>query len=177
MLNMPMMDMPMKDMPMLNKPMNDMPMMNKPMKDMPMMDKPMKDMPMMNMPMKDMPMMNMPMMNMPECMDDDKDLKMLYPKIYNSVNPMIKHHCNMMESIHGTMHCPSKDEMYRICKDICDKHEKHHMRDDEDDYDDKDDDMTRRRRYGRRRGISDLARILIIRNLIGRRGRRGGYWG
>ena len=38
--------------------------------------------------------------------------------------------------------------------------------------------MRQRRRYGRRRGISDLARILIIGDLIGRRGRhRREHWG
>ena len=131
-------------------------------------------MPMMNMPMN-MSMMNMPMMNMPMCMEDNEDLKKLYPKIYFSIYPMAAHHCDMMESRHGSMYCPSKVEMDRMCKEICDKHEEHHKHDDDDDF--KDNDMRQNRRYGRRRGIQDIARILIIRNLIERRRRhRREYW-
>lgn len=144
---------------------------------------------MMHMPMMSMPMMNMPMFEEDE--DDDEDLKKMYPKIYIRLYPMIKHHCDMMESMHGTMYCPSKDEMERICKDIYDKYEKHHEDDDDDDDDDDhdhhhcrnvddDDDMRQRRRRGRRGIGVDLIRILLLRNLLGRRRRRRrrdhGYW-
>jgi len=105
----------------------------------------------------------------------DKDLMKLYPKIYFIINPMVEYHCHMMEVMHGAMHRPSKDEMERMCKEICDKYEEHHKHDDKDNC--KDNDMRQRGRYSRRRGISDLARILIIRNLIGRRRRhRRQHW-
>ena len=173
MMNMPMMNMPMTDMPMTNMPMTDMPMTNMPMTDMPMTNMPMTDMPMADMPMMNMPMANMPMMNMPEHMDDD--LKIMYPKIYIRIYPMVKHQCDMMESKYGKRHCPSKDDMDRMCKEISDKCEEHH-RDDEMD-DSEDNDTRQRRRYDRRRGIQDLVKILIIGDLIGRRRRNIGYWG
>ena len=140
-----------------------------------------------------MPMMNMPMMNMPmEDEDDDEDLKKMYPKIYIRLYPMVRHHCDMMESMHGAMYCPSKEEMDCICKEICDKYEEHHDDDDDDDDDHDhhdhhdhdhdhhecrnvdvdDDDMRQRRRRGRRRLTQDLIRILLLRNLLGRRRRR-----
>lgn len=178
--NMPMMNMPMKDMPMTNMPMKDMPMKDMPMKDMPMKDMPMTNMPMMYMPMMCMPMMNMsamcmPMMCMPmydeddEYDEDDKDLKSMYPKIYMKINPMVKHHCNMLESIHGTMYSPSKEEMDHMCKEICDKYEEHHK--DEDDRNDNND-MRQILGLGRRGPVEDLIRVLFIRDLLGRRRRR-----
>jgi len=181
MMNMPMMDMPMMNMPMMDMPMMNMPMMDMPMMDMPMMNMPMMDMPMMNMPMMNMPMMNMPMMNMPmemqDCVDNEGDLIKMYPKIYIKMYPMVKHHCDMMEGKHGKGHCPSKEHMDRMCKEICDKCEEHHRGDEIEDFDENEDNDTRQRRlYGRRRGIQDLARILIIGSLIGRRRRfHSGY--
>jgi hypothetical protein len=135
---------------------------------------------MMNIPMMRMPMPEMPMMNMPVFEEEDGDLKRLYPKIYIRIYPMVKHHCDMMTSMHGIMYCPGKDEMDYICKEICDKYEEHY-KDDEDDEDDDDrnddnNDMRQRRRRIRRRGIRDLIRILLIRDLLGRR-HYGGYWG
>ena len=123
-------------------------------------DMPREDMPMMNMPM--MPMMNMPMMNMPI---HDEDLKSMYPKIYIMIYPMVKNHCDMMISRYGTMHCPSKDEMDHMCKEVCDKYEKYYR-------DDDDEDMRDSFRQGRRSPIQDLTRILFINELLGRRRRR-----
>ena len=170
MMNMPMnMDNPMDNMQMNNQMDNSMdnPMnmpMNMPMMNMPMMMSMMNNMPMM------MPMMNMPM-NMNNAMDDD-DLKSMYPRIYMIMYPMVKYHCDMMESKHGKRHCPNKEEMDYICNDICDKCDKHHRGDEIEDFDENEDNDTRqRRRYGRRRGYNDLAKILIIRNLIRRRRR------
>lgn len=125
-----------------------------------------------NIPMANMPMNNMTLMknqmNMSE--DDDKDLKSLYPKIYVKLYPMVKHHCDMMESMHGKMYCPSKDEMDHICKEICDKYEEHHKDDDDDDDNHRNEnDVTRRRN-----SIQDLIRILLITDLLGRR-RYGEY--
>ncbi|MBU3146269.1 hypothetical protein [Clostridium sp. CF012] len=153
----------------------NMPMKDMPMKDMPMTNMPMPNMPMMCMPMICMPMMYMPMMNMPmydeddEYDEDDKDLKSMYPKIYMRIHPMVKHHCDMLESIHGTMYCPSKEEMDHMCKEICDKYEEKHK--DDDDRNDNND-MRQILGLGRRGPIEDLTRVLFIRDLLGRRRRR-----
>jgi len=149
----------MEEMPMKDMPMKDMPMKDMPMKDMPMKDMSMKDMPMMNMPMMNMPMMNMPMD------DEDDDLKSMYPKIYLMIYPMVKHHCDMIESSYGTMYCPGNAEMDHMCKEVCDKYEKHHR-------DDDDEDIRDTLRQGRRGPILDLTRILFINDLLGRRRRR-----
>ncbi|HEY8891693.1 MAG TPA: hypothetical protein VIM70_15730 [Clostridium sp.] len=121
----------------------------------------------------------MPMMNMPMYEENDEDLKNMYPKIYIRIYPMVKHHCDMMMSCYGPMYCPSNDEMEHMCKEVCDRYEKYY-RDDEDDEDHEhhehredpnDDDMRQRQRFNRR-GIGDLARILFIGDLLGRRRRR-----
>ena len=118
-------------------------------------------MPMMNIPMGNMPIMNMPMM------EEDEDLKKMYPKMYIRIYPMVRAHCDMMESMYGTMYCPSKEHMDHICKDVCDKYEKH--RESEDDDCNDDNDMRQRRQLGRRGPINDLIRILFIRDLLGRK--------
>lgn len=118
-----------------------------------------------------MPMMNMPMYEnqMPVFEEYDEDLKSMYPKSYIKIYPMVKYHCDMMESRYGTLYCPSKNEMDHICKEICDKYEEDHNDDDEDD---RNDDMRQGPRQGRGGLIQDLARILFIRELFGRRRRR-----
>lgn len=115
-----------------------------------------------NMPM--MPMMNMPMYDEDD-EEDDEDLKNMYPKIYIVIYPMVKNYCDMIESRYGTMCCPSKDEMDNMCKEVCDKYEKHYR-------DDDDGDMRDTLREGRRGPIQDLTRVLFIRDLGRRRRRR-----
>jgi len=118
----------------------------------------------------------MPMMDMPMFDENDEDLKNMYPKIYIRIYPMVKQHCDMMMSWYGPMYCPSNDEMDHMCKEVCDRYEKYY-RDDEDDEhhehreDSNDDDMRQRPRFSRR-GVGDLARILFIGDLLGRRRRR-----
>ena len=128
------------------------------------------------MPMMYLPMMNMPMYEnqMPMFDRDDEDLKIMYPKIYTRIYPMVKQHCDMMVSHHGTMYCPSMYEMEYICNDVCDKYEKYYKDDEDDEHHEHrndDDDMRQRRRFSRG-GIGDLARILLIGDLLGRRRRR-----
>jgi hypothetical protein len=113
-----------------------------------------------------------PMMNIPVIEEEDGDLKMLYPKIYIRIYPTVKHHCDIMTSMYGTMYCPSKDEMDHICKEICDKYEEHYG-DDEDDYDNY---MRQRESRSRRNGVQNLIKILLIRELLGKR-HYGEYWG
>jgi len=119
-----------------------------------------------------MSLMSMPIyenqMNM--CMVDINNLKKMYPKIYVMIFPMVKKHCDMIESRYGAMYCPGTDEMDRICTEICDKCEGDYMDEDCDRSDDED--MRQRRRRGRRGTIRDLTRILLIKDLIGRRRRR-----
>jgi hypothetical protein len=170
-------------MSMANMPMMDMPMMDMPMENMPMMNMPMMDMPMENMPMMNMPMMDMSMENMPMMEDADEDLKALYPKIYMKMYPMVKHHCNMLKAKHGTMYCPSREEMEKISEEICDRYDddSRYSYDNDDDYDDLNDDdnmrqRRRRRRRRRRRNVGqDLVKILLINELIGGRGRVPGF--
>lgn len=119
----------------------------------------------------------MPMTNMPMLEDEDGDLKMLYPEIYIRIYPMVKHHCDMMMSMYGTMYCPSKEDLEHISKEMCENYEKHY-RDDEDDDNinhDEDDDMRKRRRFRRRRGFQDLIKVMLIKELLGGR-HGGGYW-
>lgn len=121
-----------------------------------------------NMSMESMPMKDMPMMNMPMYDDDeeDEDLKSMYPKIYIIIYPMVKKHCDIMESMYGTMYCPSKDEMDNMCKEVSDNYEKHYR-------DGNDEDMRGTFRQDGRGPVHDLARILFIRDLHERRrGRR-----
>jgi len=121
------------------------------------------------MPIMNMPMMNIPMINMPMHEGNDEDLKIMYPKVYIKIYPMVKHHFDMMVAKYGRMYCPSKDEMDHMCKDISDKYKKHHKDDDDDD--DCDDGGMREEgsRFSGGGLIGDLARILIIGNLIGGR--------
>ena len=72
----------------------------------------------------------------------------------------------MIEAIHGTMYCPSMEEMDHTCKEIYDKYEKHH-RDEDDDHNDE-----RQLGHGGRGIGQDLIRILFLRELLGRRRRR-----
>lgn len=135
------------------------------------------------MSMMDMTMNNMPMMKMPmPQVDDNNDLKMLYPEMYIKIYPMVAHHCDMMVAMYGTMYCPSKDEMDHISEQLCDKYEENHRYDydyEDDDYENdnlmNDNDMRqrrrRRRRPNRRNTIRDLIKILLIGELTGRRGR------
>ena len=130
---------------------------------------------MMNMPMENMSMMNIPMGNMTMMEDDDEDLKKMYPKMYSRIYPMVRSHCDMLESMYGTMYCPSKEHMEHICKDVCDRYEK--LREGDEDDNDDDDDMRQRRQLGRRGPVNDLIRILLIRDLLGRRRRRRHHYG
>ena len=88
---------------------------------------------------------------------------------------MVRHHCDMMTSMYGTMYCPSKDEMDHISKEICEKHEKHYRDYEEDDNLAYDDYTRQRQRFNARRGNQDLIKILLINELLQRR-HDGGYW-
>lgn len=119
-----------------------------------------------------MPMVDMPMHEI-KSPASDEDLKCMYPKIYTRIHPMVKYQGDMMEASHGTMYCPSEDEMDHMCKEVCDNLEGNY-RDhyDEDNQNDDSEEMRQRRRYNRRDGNRDLFKILFIRDLLRRRRRR-----
>ncbi|WP_138207263.1 hypothetical protein [Haloimpatiens lingqiaonensis] len=81
------------------------------------------------------------------------------------------------------MYTPSHKDLDDVCEDMY-EHIKDYLEDMEEDHEDKyDKDYNRRRRYGRRRALNDLFRILLIRELTGRRRRHrrppygyGDYW-
>ena len=109
------------------------------------------------------PMMNMPMYGyyIPEFENTDEDLERLYPKFYLRTYPMVKQHCDMIESRYGAMYCPTDEEMDYTCKQICDKYEEYF----------KDDDVMQRQGSGRRRRDEEFIRTLLIRELLGKRRR------
>ncbi len=109
--------------------------------------------------------------------EDDNDLEMMYPEISNRVRPMVVMHCNLLEKKYGPMCRPSHKELDEICEDMYEKIKDRLDRDDDDHHDhdhhEHDDDCYRqRRRYGRRRALNDLFRVLLLGELIGRRRRR-----
>jgi hypothetical protein len=125
--------------------------------------------------------------------EDEQDLAMLYPRLYNRVMPLIKYHGDQMELRYGTMYCPTRDELGNITDDIYDRIERDMNIDEYDEHDeDENDDEYRgyyrnneeeaRQRPRRRRFLRDLIRILLLRDLHRRRRRRrrrrpysGGY--
>jgi hypothetical protein len=118
-----------------------------------------------------MMMNNMNMQPMMETEPDmgEEQLKLMYPRIYTKLMPMIKHHCDEHEHMHGTMHCPGHEQI----EDMCDKIYKKVENDlDEECGEEDDNDDYRQRRYGRRGAVRDIIGILLLNELIGRRRRR-----
>lgn len=134
-----------------------------------------------------------PMENMYDPMieeEDERDLAMLYPRLYHRVMPLVKYNGDQMERRYGVMYCPTIDELRNVANDIYDKIEKDMNVDkyDEDESDNENRGYYRnsedeiRQRPHRRRFLGDLIRILLLRDLHRRRRRRrrmrpysGGY--
>lgn len=127
----------------------------------------------------------MPYMKMDE---EDHDLERMYPEIYHRVYPMVVMHCEKMEMKYGWMYSPSNKDLEEACEDIYERTKDYlDEMEDENEHDDYKE-YTRQRPYGRRRSLNDLFRILLIRELLGRRRRRrrpyygygngygSGYW-
>lgn len=116
-----------------------------------------------------MPMMPGQQM-MPQMDMEEEQLRMMYPKIYIILAPIIKQHCDAMEAEHGKMYCPRQEHVEDMCSKI--------YKNIEMDIDEKlgqdegDPDELRIRRYGRRRAVRDLVGILLLNELIRRRRRR-----
>jgi hypothetical protein len=112
-------------------------------------------------------------MNMVDMKKDDgcvaeKQLEMMYPESYYIIYPHVRHQCDMMEEKHGKGHCPCKEDIEKALDEICEKSEKE-LEYCEDKKDEDKEDDKRRRRYGRRRLLRDLAGVILINELIGRR--------
>lgn len=118
-----------------------------------------------------MPCMHCMMMDMyeqPMVDMEEEHLKMMYPRIYVRIMPLVKLHCDKYEEVHGTMSCPRHEHI----EDMCDKIYKKIQRDFDEEYrDDDNDDMLvrqpRRRHFGK-----DLINILLLNEVIKRRRRR-----
>ncbi len=121
------------------------------------------------------------------CMyDDDEDLEKMYPEMYYKLYPMVKMHCDRIERKCGWMESPTDKDLKEACEDMYENIKDYLEEMDEDDKDDHDDDncYSRQYSYDRRRPINDFLRILLIRELAGRRRRRRrrrpmpyyGYW-
>lgn len=115
------------------------------------------------------PMFEMnPMMYMMEEFDPaEQAMNNMYPKEYYLVYPQVCKYCDMMEEKYGKMYYPTEKEIESMSDEIYDK-----VKDKLDEIYEDDESESRRRRYGRRRGIGNLARSLFIREGIGRRRRR-----
>lgn len=126
-----------------------------------------------NMPNKENPVMKA---------DDNEDniaaLEKMYPEIYNSMYPMVKSECDMMDEKHGKHHCPSREELDAMRDRILKKLDIE-CKDDDEDYCEngshRDSYYRIPRPYGGRRAVRDLTDILLLRELIGRR--RPPYYG
>lgn len=99
---------------------------------------------------------------------EDEELKMMYPKIYLKLMPMIMQHCDKHEEMYGKEHCPNHENIMEMCDKVYKKVE---VELDEELGEEDDDDM-RVRRYGRRRAVRDLIGILFLNELRRRRRRR-----
>lgn len=129
---------------------------------------------------------NMPMVpQKQEHLTAMEPLEMLYPEIYHKLYPLIRQHCDMKEQEHNMMYTPCKDDIDKMAEDICMKidtdievevkeKKHHHHRQSEIIEDSRS--RKRPKRYGSNQMLNDLVKILLIRELIGRR-RPHHYWG
>lgn len=123
-----------------------------------------------------MPMWNIPQYYYPMTDFDDDRLRMMYPRIYNDLYPMINNYCDMMERRYGTMYTPTREEMDSMVEDMTRN------------LGGRPEEITQEgeaaaetlapigydgdyRHYDGHHGMSDLARILLIRELMRRRRR------
>lgn len=104
------------------------------------------------------------------CMYDDDDLERMYPEMYYKIYPMIKMHCDRIERKCGWMESPTDKDLDEACEDMYENIKDYLEEMDEYDKDD-DNYYSRQYSYGRRRPMNDFFRILLIRELLGRRRR------
>ncbi|TDT51961.1 hypothetical protein [Fonticella tunisiensis] len=122
-----------------------------------------------SMPMMQMPVQCCPIMDM-ENMEDEGEqrLEMMYPETYYIIRPAVVNRCDIMETKHGEMHIPDREEMDEMIEEICDEVEEEV----EKEIKSSKDNMSRQFGYGRRRLLRDLVGVSLIGELLGRRRRR-----
>jgi len=118
---------------------------------------------MMNLPCQSYPMMTMPA----------QQLESMYPKTYFVIYPVVSEMCDMMDMKYGTTYCPRKEELDKAIEEIVVRVEPQIeviVRDNPGE-------MEEARQFGfyGRRFLRDLAGILLIRELLGRRRPFYGY--
>ncbi|NSW92607.1 MAG: hypothetical protein HPY74_18475 [Firmicutes bacterium] len=120
------------------------------------------------MQMMSMPDYCYPMMTMPQ-----QQLESMYPKVYIIIFPVVRRHCDMMDMKYGVMHIPTREQLDSmvdsIVKTVSSDVElaiAEGVREEE-----------RQLGLGGRRLLRDLVLILLLRELIRRRGQYWGYYG
>ncbi|WP_072887142.1 hypothetical protein [Tepidibacter formicigenes] len=97
----------------------------------------------------------------------------LYPKIYHEVYPYVVVKCEKEDTEYNMEMnpFPREEKIEKMVDEIYEDYTKNcKHRSDEEEYED--DEQYRQRRYRRRRFTRDLIRILLIEELLGRRGFR-----
>jgi hypothetical protein len=109
------------------------------------------------------------------------EMEGMYPQIYMIIYPHVKHHCHMLEMQYGHMHHHTREEIEDITEHIlkgCEKDLNEYFKFDdenendyehEEDHDHEHKHHHRQFGYGRRAFAGDLVRILLLRELLGRR--------
>lgn len=123
-----------------------------------------------------MPSQYAPMMEMPQ-----DQLESMYPRCYYIVNPEVERQCDMMQSKHGPMYTPNRQEVESMVDEI----DKRVGSDVDAEYGEYGESDNEERQFGfggfggRRRFRRDLISILLLRRLLRRRRRpHYGYpWG
>lgn len=118
------------------------------------------------------PMMPMQPIYYPMMTKSEEELEKMYPKTYDIINPAVENQCNKMEMKKGVMGTISKEQIDEMCENI--------LKDVEGDVEKVLDTEIkgdkRQLGFGGRFVLSDLVRILLLRELIRRR-RPFGYPG
>lgn len=104
-----------------------------------------------------------PVMNMPL-----QELENMYPKIYYSLYPMVSNQCNNMDNSYGNSYIPGKDELNNMIENIMNQMDSENMQENPKS-------KSISVQQWDRNAVRDLAAILLVRELIDRRGRYGYY--
>ena len=98
----------------------------------------------------------------------EQELEKMYPKVYHTVYPAISRSCDTLDSTHGSMHIPTKDEVKRMVDEIYKRVEVDANEALKQDYSSE---QERQLGISGRALLRDLITILLIRELIRRRRR------
>jgi hypothetical protein len=108
-----------------------------------------------------------------------ESLETMFPRSYMIIYPHIKHHCHMLEMMHGGIHNITREHIEEVCENIyraCEKDLNEYMKDEDDhehehDYEHESEHSHDhgQYRYWRAGFAGDLIKILLLRELLGRR--------